>query len=401
MTGPGADAAALRPLDVATGMVLGAPRRPEPLAATTGHSPLEALERAVLPGLLRPPCLVSFSGGRDSSAVLAAAVRVARREGLPDPIPATNRFRAAPAADERRWQELVLAHLELDDRLVLTFDRELDVLGPFARRVLRRHGLLWPFNTHFHLPILDAAEAGSVLTGIGGDELFTAACGPLGGRRPRAVARTLFELAPRAVRRPMLVRRSPPALPWLTPAGARAATAAAAEHDAAEPRSARRRLAWARGMRSLEVGQAALATVASGTGAQLLNPLLDRGLWAAIAHAAGPRGFDGRRHGMRALAGALLPEELIARPDKACFDEAFFTATARAEAAAWRGGGVPQEHVEEAALAAEWAGPAPMAQSFTLLQAAWLASADDGQQLLRRVRERGPAPRTAQPQHGQ
>ena len=400
MTGPGADAAALRPLDVATGIVLGAPRRPEPLPAASRQSPLEALERAVLPGLLRPPCLVSFSGGRDSSAVLAVAVRVARREGLPDPIPATNRFRAAPA-DERRWQELVLAHLELDDRLVLTFDRELDVLGPFARRVLRRHGLLWPFNAHFHLPILDAAEGGSVLTGIGGDELFTAACGPLGGHRPRDVARTLFELAPHAVRRPLLARRSPAVLPWLTPAGARAATAAAAEHDAAEPRSARRTLAWARGMRALEVGPAALATVASGTGAQVLNPLLDRALWAAVAHAAGPRGFDGRRHGLHALAGTLLPVELIARPDKACFDEAFFTATARAEAAAWTGGGVPEALVDEAALAAEWASPAPPAQSFTLLQSAWLASADRGQQPLGGVRERVPAPRTAQPQHRQ
>ena len=401
MTAQGAEPEALRALDVATGIVLGAPRRPHPLPATAGGSPLEALERAVLPGLLRPPCLVSFSGGRDSSAVLAAAVRVARREGLPDPIPATNRFRAAPAADERRWQELVLAHLELDDRLVLTFDRELDVLGPFARRVLRRHGLLWPFNAHFHLPILDAAKGGSVLTGIGGDELFTAACGPLGGRRPRAVARTVFELAPSGLRRPLLARRSPLTLPWLTAAGARAATAAAAEHDAAEPRSARRTLAWARGMRSLEVGETSLAAVASGTGAQVLNPLLDRGLWAAIAHAAGPRGLDGRRHGMRALAGTLLPEELIARPDKGCFDEAFFTATARAEAAAWRGGGVPEGLVDEAALAAEWSRPAPMAQSFTLLQAAWLASADRGQQLLHRVRERVPAARTAQPQHGQ
>ena len=401
MTVAGAGGEGLGALDVATGIVMGASRRPGPLPNPRSRSPLEALERAVLPGLLRPPCLVSFSGGRDSSAVLAAAVRVARREGLPDPVPATNRFRAAPAAAEDRWQELVIAHLGLGDWLRLSFDRELDVLGPFARRVLRRHGLLWPFNAHFHLPILDAADGGSVLTGIGGDELFTAACGPLGGRRPRAVARTLFELAPHAVRRPVLARRSPLELPWLTRKGARAATAAAAAHDAAEPRPVRRKLAWARGMRSLAIGPAALAEVASGAGAQLLNPLLDRGLWAAMADAAGPRGFDGRRHGMRVLAGALLPEELIARPGKASFDEVFFTAGARAEAAAWTGGGVPEALVDEATLAAEWARPAPMAQSFTLLQSAWLASADRGQEPLGRVRERVPAPRTAQPQHRQ
>jgi hypothetical protein len=38
------------------------------------------------------------AGGRGSSAVPAAAVQVARREGRPDPIPAIHRFRAAPAA---------------------------------------------------------------------------------------------------------------------------------------------------------------------------------------------------------------------------------------------------------------------------------------------------------------
>ena len=78
-------------------------------------SPREALERAILPALLRPPCLVSFSGGRDSAAVLAVATALARREGLPAPIPATNVFPAADDSDETAWQELIVRHLGLSE----------------------------------------------------------------------------------------------------------------------------------------------------------------------------------------------------------------------------------------------------------------------------------------------
>ena len=64
-----------------------------PLADRSEYSsPRAALEAVVLRALLRPPCLVSFSGGRDSSLVLAIASDVARRHGLPLPVPATNRF---------------------------------------------------------------------------------------------------------------------------------------------------------------------------------------------------------------------------------------------------------------------------------------------------------------------
>jgi hypothetical protein len=91
----------LASLEVATGIVLGVdtplvdegPRR----------TPAEAIEAVLRPALERAPCLVSFSGGRDSSAVLASATDLARREGLPLPIPATNRFPDAPGSDEAVW----------------------------------------------------------------------------------------------------------------------------------------------------------------------------------------------------------------------------------------------------------------------------------------------------------
>ena len=91
------------PFDIASGTVLGV--GPPTLRAVppVAPDPLAALGRAVLPALRRPPCVVSFSGGLDSS-VLAVAVRMARWEGLPDPVPVTWRFTGAPRADESSWQ---------------------------------------------------------------------------------------------------------------------------------------------------------------------------------------------------------------------------------------------------------------------------------------------------------
>jgi hypothetical protein len=128
----------LTPLEIAVGFVL-APGEPVPLAAGSVE-PLAALEAAILPSLVRAPCLVSFSGGRDSSVVLAAATRVARRHGLDDPVPATIRAPAAPHADEAAWQERVVRHLGIDDWLRSDFGDELDAVGTIARAALRRHG---------------------------------------------------------------------------------------------------------------------------------------------------------------------------------------------------------------------------------------------------------------------
>lgn len=57
----------------------------------------------------RPPCLLAFSGGRDSSALLAVAVSVAHREGLPLPIPLI--YPGVAGTDESSWQYMILDHL--------------------------------------------------------------------------------------------------------------------------------------------------------------------------------------------------------------------------------------------------------------------------------------------------
>src|SRR4051794_24216047 len=104
---------ALTALDVASGFPLG--------AVTPAHAPAgvprdvrAALEAAMRPALQRPPCFVAFSGGRDSSAMLAVADRLAGREGLARPVPLTARFPEAPDTDESDWQERAIAALGVE-----------------------------------------------------------------------------------------------------------------------------------------------------------------------------------------------------------------------------------------------------------------------------------------------
>ncbi len=375
----------LSSLELAAGMVLGEPGAVDPLPTATGRSAacvLEALERELLPALRRPPCLVSFSGGRDSSAVLAVAAAVARREGLELPIPATNRFRSAPSAAEGEWQAKVVSHLGLSEWLRIEHSDELDLIGPYAQRVLRTVGLVWPPNVHFHLPLLDAARGGSLVTGIGGDELFAAArrmravavLARLVRPRPRDLLAVPFAFAPVRVRRAVIERRTPIEAPWLRDRALRLVRAIDAAETASEPRRLAERMAWWRGLRYLRVAIAPLDALAAAGDVQVRHPLFGRELWGAVASLAAPHGFAGRSSAMRLLFGELLPDEILARRSKAHFDEAFWNQRSRAFALAWDGTGVPEEWVDRDALAQHWRGEHPAAQSFTLLQAAWLAS---------------------------
>ena len=80
---------------------------------------------------------------------------------------------------------------------------------------------------------------------------------------------------------------------------------------------------------------------------------------------------------LSAVAGHLLPRDLVSRRTKASFDGLFFNEHSRAFVEEWRGGGVPEDLVDEAALREHWHGSTPDAHSLTLIQAAWLASARD------------------------
>ncbi len=388
-------AAQLSPLDVACGIAFESrpPRRPPPLPPP-GPSAAAALERAVLPALRRPPCLVSFSGGGDSSLVLAAATRAARRAGLAPPVPATIRLPDAPLAGESLWQEQVVAHLGLTDWVKLELHDELDVVGPYATRLLRDHGLLWPCNVHFHLPLVDAARGGSLLTGLGGDELFGSAertrLAAVAARdvrpQPRDLAWLGLSLAPRSLRAQVLAPRRAVHFPWLRPPARRAAAAAAARQEAAEPRDLAGRMAYARCLRYLRVAVDSLACAARGEDVQIGHPLLADELWSAVRAAAAPRGWSRRSHATRALFGGWLPDALYDRRDKASFDAAFRHDHSRAFVTRWDGRGVPDELVDAATLRDYWCSAAPASQSLTLLQAAWLQTDLDD-----RLGERQPA----------
>jgi asparagine synthetase B (glutamine-hydrolysing) len=380
----------LTPLETASGIVLGVDGVRSPTATAGEQSePLRALEDAVRPALQRPPCLVSFSGGRDSSAVLAVAASVARREGLPLPVPATNRFPAVLASDEADWQERVVAHLGLEDWARVEHRSELDTVGPVAREVLRRHGLLWPFNAHFHVPLLRLAGGGSLLTGIAGDETLSPrpwadATGALRTRsRPRArsALRIAFELAPAAVRRPVLRRRLPLVYPWLRPDAVRAVSAAWAAQRAGEPVGWAAHVRWIARLRYLRVGTTALALLARDEDVHLAHPFLDDRFAASLAALPRCRRHRTRADARRNLLGALLPDELLGRDTKSSFDGAFWGEPARAFAERWDGSGVDTALVDAGALRTEWLSEAPDPRSFTLAQAVWLEQARSAQRL--------------------
>ena len=357
----------LTPLQVATGIVFGASHELPPLRCD--DTPAGAFEAAMLPALRRGPCFVSFSGGRDSSAVLAAATHVARREGLGDPIPITIQSAAAPRSHETEWQERVVSHLNVHDWIRIEVADELDAVGPYARRVLARHGLLWPFNVHFHLPMLEHAVGGTLFTGVGGDELWAAS-----HQRRERLRRRALALAPRSVQSRVLARHRPIDYPWLRPHAIREANRVASAHSASMPWALMARMRWYRGQDSMATGRRALGLIAADAGAAIEHPLLDSGLWGAVAANAPRGGFRDRDAALTAVAGHVLPPETVSRTTKASFDALFFHDHARALVREWEGSGVPARIVDGEALRAHWHEESPDAHSYTLLQAAWLAS---------------------------
>lgn len=369
----------LTPLEVASGLVLGS--RPRSRAMPIASTPREAFERSLLPALRRAPCVVSFSGGRDSSAVLAVATLVARREGLPDPIPATLRFPAAEQSEESEWQEHVVEHLGLTDWIRIERTAELDCVGPVATAALARHGLLWPCNAHFHVPVIELARGGSLLTGIGGDEMF----GPsrwwharrvLGRRvapRPRDVLAIGLALSPPVLRRPVIRRKTHIPYPWLRPEAVRMIERGLAADEAAEPFGWSGRIAWRADRRYLQVGTASLAELGRSEDVELSHPLLGDGFASALAGLPTADRFGSRREAMDAFFHDVLPGPVRARSTKAAFDGAFWHEHSRELVARWNGEGIDGTLVDAELLREEWSSETPDPRTYTLLQSVKIA----------------------------
>jgi asparagine synthase (glutamine-hydrolysing) len=368
-------------LEVASGLLFGSTDflPPEP---NTSLSPVAALQAVVLRALQRPPCVVTFSGGRDSSAVLAVAAAVAREEGLPLPVPLTLRFPQEAEAEEADWQTDVVRFLGLGDWEVLRFTDEIDWVGPYAREALMSHGLLWPPNTHFSLPAMKAARGGSLLTGGGGDQVLTP---PAWNRVERVLARTsrpqmrdplriAIAYGPRPVRRRALARRLELRLPWLTEVGHLALNDALLSATAAEP------VGWGASLvrswavsRARVVSQRSKGLLARDNDVLALYPLDDELFLRALAGFPGLRGLKSRTQLMRLLFDGMLPDSVIARRSKASFNRSFFGPASRALAASWDGTPLTSADLVRAeALRDTWTNEVVDARSSWLLQALWL-----------------------------
>jgi asparagine synthetase B (glutamine-hydrolysing) len=368
-------------LELLVNLVLGADEAAPGLPAAEGAGVRAALEAAMLPALRRPPCLVSFSGGRDSSAILAVAADAARRHGLPDPVPAIMRFPGAPEADETRWQELVMRHLGIREPEVIELRDELDALGPVATAVVRDAGVVWPANAYMHVPILERGRGGALLTGAGGDEwLGTIAARHvlLARRRARPRPRDLMSVPLAAMPRPLRAavwrRRNALPQPWLTGRGATRAARALAREEVSWPQRWDRSVSHWHRTRAYVALDRALAAMAPQRDVLVVNPFLAPPVLAELAAAGGATGFPSRTEAMRALFGDLLPEELIARPNKAAFTEAVWGPAVREFAAGWSGEGVDQRDVDVEALRRQWLSDRPNFGTALLLHSAWLAS---------------------------
>jgi asparagine synthase (glutamine-hydrolysing) len=368
-------------IEAAVGLPLGDDgRRPDPIGAE-GVPPLTALEDAVVPALARPPCLVSFSGGRDSSAVLAAAARAARREGLPAPVPITLRFPHAPETEESAWQEDVVRHLRVEDWIRVELTRELDFVGRYARGPLLRHGPLYPANVCVVVPMLERGRGGSLLVGLGGDELFALwrwrrLADALARRRapgPRDLLRLGFALAPARLRHPLLARRAALAsLPWLRPQARAAVRALQASRQAHEPVRWPRFVAKLATRRDVALALGFLTTIGADLDVEVRAPLVDERFLGAVGRAGGSTGFGDRSAAMRCVFQDALPSPVLTRSDKAVFTGAFWTDEAREFAERWSGDGLDGSVVDPDAVRQTWLAEPPDYRSAMLLQIAWL-----------------------------
>lgn len=337
-----------------------------------------ALARVLRRHLSAPPCVVSFSGGRDSSVVLAVASDVARREGLPLPVPATRHHPGVPELDEERWQRRVLDHLALRSWIRLPFTDELDVVGPVAQRVLRRYGVVWPAAAHTWIPLFGVAGGGTVLTGEGGDELFDPhrlsivrqlAMGPPSRRRTRAVARTL---APPAVRRRQAYRTHQAQVsPWLTRTARNEVARLLADDDATAPMTMRPTLQRLLARRAWRTGARTFDRLAGDAGVRIAHPMLDPEVLVALHRSSGPWGYASRTRALQALFSDLLPADVLTRQGKVVFNRALFHRHSRELAASWAGDGLDAALIEKETLRDEWRREVPSFLSAPLLQEVW------------------------------
>ncbi len=370
------------PLEVAAGWVYGS--MPATSPPHTSATPREALDDVIRPSLVDGPCYVTFSGGRDSSAVLAAATALARREGHALPVPVTRVYPDLPDTDESDWQRAVVDHLGLTEWVRLELrDGESDLLGPEARDALGSRGVLWPPALQTHGVVFEQLRGGSLLTGEGGDAVLGARrVTPLAalrhGRRPdRAlVNHSAIAALPRRARQRIARQLMQTSVQrrWLRPAAFERHVRLLAADAAAEPLLYATATWSITHLRSFATISHNHAAAAAEYDIRATDPLLDRRFVAALARAGGRGGFLGRTATMHALFSDVLPPAVLGRTSKASFNHAHAGAATREFARTWDGSGVDEELVDVDRLRSVWLSDEPTMATGVLLHGAWLAS---------------------------
>jgi asparagine synthetase B (glutamine-hydrolysing) len=376
-----ANASGLTRLELVTGWTAGVDERgPDIAHADPCSDPVAALEHALLGAVSSPPCYVAFSGGRDSSVLLALATRVARREGLNDPIPLTMRFRDVPEGEESAWQLDVVKHLNLDDWKVVQQAEDIDLVGAEWRGALEQNGLQWPPAAHGLLPLQRAARGGSFVHGDGGDQVFAgwgrAAINDVIAGRRRARRRDVRGLirayAPAPARRAIETRLALTPAPWLVPAARQVWAGHQGRAYALEPRTWPQFLRGTRRERATVLMLETLERQTRTAGARLFTPFWDLAFLRSLGQWGGRLGQGLRTGMMLALFRDVLPEHVLRRTTKAHFTRAFFNQPTRQFARAWKGPVPGAEVVMREPLRQAWLSDLPPNTSAVLLQASWL-----------------------------
>lgn len=368
----------MSPSEIAFGWVFGSSTRALP--RRSAGDPRSALDDAIRPALRRGRCCVLFSGGRDSSGVLAAAVHLARREGLPLPAAVTFRPLLDPNAEESSWQEVVVKHLGVTDWERIGLYDEMDLVGPVVGAEIEQHGLLFPAGLAAHRVLYERTQGATVLTGELGDEVFdTRRALALQNVRTRRVLRpsripSLYrELAPRPLRYRLLLRSGRRNVrPWLTAAAAQTRARLVARDESLEPLDWRLAIWRTIDRPAVRAGIDSMGWFARQFDVTLEHPLMDETFVARFAAAGGRLGYRSRREAMTTIFGSVLPAPVLARTSKAIFNASRFGAHTRAFARAWDGSGVDLALVDPDALRNEWLTERPHPSTSSLLQQAWL-----------------------------
>ncbi len=248
---------------------------------------------------------------------------------------------------------------------------------------MQRHGLYWPANAHTMVPLLRAADGGSLVTGSGGDEVFNSLI-----RKRKMSAREmakllsakrfLFYQALRALPLPLRRRywaRRTFRLRWLQPKALREIRRRYVEKHRQVRWDLRSLLTNLDNSRYLELTRAIFPTLARDAGAELHEPFLEPRFFQAVIRSAPAEGFTSRNHALAAMFEDLLPPETVKRDTKAVFTEVFSSRETLAFAEAWDGTGLDRSLIHPEVLRNEWLKPKSDLRSLTPLQAAWLAQA--------------------------